>query len=147
MVFSLYNNYIDIWGLALFHNFVFLLPSIVVFFTDYSCCILKTWQLGKLSILSALKGYVASPCLYTVTSGMHIAENGNYFIIGKIAGFQPTIGEFTRKIHLTCLRTVEQNREGKLFCPYCNSKNLMEIQSEEHIVSHESYVKYKDKCY
>ena len=118
----------------------------VFFFTDDSCCILNTWQLGKLSIISALKGYVASPCLYTVTSGMQIAEEGIYFILGKITRFQPTNGEFTRRVHLTCLRTVEQNREGKLFCPHCNSKNLMEIESGENKVSHDSYVKYKDKC-
>ena len=88
-----------------------------------------------MSILSTLKGYVASPCLYNVASGQQIMRNGNYFIIGRIAGFQPLNGKFTKKVHVQCLKTIKKNKEGQFFCPHCTPKSLVEFHFGEHTVS------------
>ena len=107
----------------------------LLFFVECSHCTLKTSNLGRLSIIPALKGYVASPCLYTISSGKQLTQNGTYFIVGKIIGYQPFNREFIRRIHLTCLKTVKQSKEGQFFCTHCKTENLMEASFGEHEVS------------
>lgn len=112
-------------------------------FIDYSNCILEVSKGGKMSVISGLKGYVASPCLYSLTNNLHEKGDGNHFLLGKISGTAGKDCGYIKKSHCSCLGTVAENKAGQLYCLTCKSSELLKLDSKGHAVSfstHDSFV-------
>lgn len=109
--------------------------TMIFYPSDQSSCILRTVHGGRISIISALKGYVASPCFYTLTSRVCDEDDGNYFILGRIVSIQPKEDAFTKRVHLTCLCKLTTNKEGQLGCHSCEMYDLLEKSHKSYNVS------------
>ena len=79
--------------------------------------------------ISALKGYISSPCMYTLRDVSRLENNGNVVILGSIKVLKPRLKKFTKQVHSMCLNDVELDCSGKMKCSFCK---FDVDQEEEH---------------
>ena len=85
--------------------------------------------------ISALKGYISSPCMYTLRNVSHLENNGNFVILGSINELKPGSKKFTKQVHSMCLNDVELDFSGKIKCSFCKCDVDKEEEHDRRPVS------------